>query len=165
MTIHDQLNRLYDSTADDLRYGIGVLDVPDIGRVPFVQIRYRDWTREQLDAVRESFRRGLSLTRTDHAGCPSGVYIGTREQITVQGEHGGHTSVLRAPAWDAQLDEVDEQIFQQFDAARRRHRGFVLQMQTNEWGFITTVDDAAGTAEVGDVFRCRAVPSNDHHVA
>ena len=164
MTIHERIKQLYESTADDLRYGIGVLDVPDRGLVPLIHIHYADWSLEKLDRVRGSFHGGLILVSGQRASGSCDLYLATREKITVQAERGGHTSILKAPAWDARLTEVDGQVVQRFEAARDRRRGFLLLVLAGEWEFLTAVDAAAGTAEVGECLRCRTVPSNDRHV-
>lgn len=164
MKIHEQIKQLYESTADDLRYGIGVLDLPDRGPVPLIHIHYADWSREMLEAVRGSFHGGLILVKGHRADRNCDLYLATREKITVQAKRDGHTSILEAPAWDARLTEVDGQVVRRFEAARERRRGFLLRVQAGESEFLTAVDDAAGTAEVGECLRCRTVPSNDRHV-
>ncbi len=151
MTIHEHIKQLYESTADDLRYGIGVLDVPDRGPVPLIHIHYADWSREKLDLVRESFRGGLILVNGQRASGSCDLYLATREKITVQAKQDGHTSILKAPAWDARLTEVDGQVVQRFEDARDRRRGFLLLVQAGEWEFLTAVDDAGDTATVGVV--------------
>ena len=165
MTIHEQIKQLYESTADDLRYGIGVLDVPDRGPVPLIHIHYADWSCEKLEAVRGSFRGGLILVSGQRASGSCDLYIATRQKITVQAQRGGHTSILKAPAWDAHLTEVDGQVVQRFEDARDRRRGFLLLVQAEEWEFLTAVDDAGDTATVGVVLPAKQPTPNDNPAA
>ncbi|MCK4516679.1 MAG: hypothetical protein KAU31_15570, partial [Spirochaetaceae bacterium] len=76
------------------------------------------------------------------------LHVGTRERIGIQAKQDGHTSVLRAPAWDAHLEGVDEQVVRQFETDRRRIGGFLLLVQTPEWEFLTAADDSTHTAIV-----------------
>ena len=59
---HRILKTLYDATEEDLLYGVGLLALPDQEPAPFIHVHYRDWSREKLEIVRESFRGGLVLT-------------------------------------------------------------------------------------------------------
>ena len=165
MTIHEQIKQLYESTADDLRYGIGVLDVPDRGHVPLIHIRYADWSCEKLDVIRGSFHGGLILVSGQRASGSCDLYLATREKITVQAERDGHTSILKAPAWDARLTEVDGQVVRRFEAARGRRRGFLLLVQAGEWEFLTAVDDAGDTATVGVVLPANQPTPNGNPAA
>ncbi len=150
---HRILEDLYDATEEDLLYGIGLLGLPDQEPAPFIHIHYRDWSREQLEIVRESFRGGLVLTLSCRAEGTRDLHVSTRECVAVQAREGDHTSVLRAPAWDAHLEGIDEQVVSRFEADRRRCGVFLLLMQTPEWESLSVVDDADRSPAVGTVQR------------
>ena len=59
--------------------------------------------------------------------------------------------MLRAPAWDADLEGIDEQVVRRFEAARRRLGGYLLLMQTFECEFLSAVDSASKPAQIGPV--------------
>ena len=151
------LGELYEATGEHLLFAIGALLVPGHEPAPYVHILYRDWSREKLEVVRQSFHQGLILASGKRPQGGHDLYISTRETISLQAEDGGHTSVLRAPAWDAHLPQVDEEAVQVFEANRRRTGGFVLLLQTPEWEFLTAVDDAQGGTTVGPIER-RSLP-------
>ena len=150
---HRILEDLYDATEEDLLYGVGLLALPDQEPAPFIHIHYRDWPREQLEIVRESFRAGLVLTIGKPVGGVCSVHISTREYVAVQATEGDHTSVLRAPAWDAHLEGIAEQVVRRFEVDRRRYGGFLLLLQTRKLEFLTAVEDAAGLVNVGPILR------------
>jgi hypothetical protein len=154
------LGELYEATGEDLLFAIGALLVSGQEPAPYIHVFYRDWSREQLEVVRESFRKGLILVRGKRPKGGYDLYIGTRETISLQAKDGGHTSVLRAPAWDAHLAEVNEEAAQVFEANRRRTGGFLLLLQTPEWEFLTAVDDARGGTTVGPIEK-RSLPMPD----
>ena len=151
------LDKLYQATSEDLLFAIGALLVPGQEPSPCIHILYRHWSREKLEVVRESFRDGLILVSGKRTRGGYDLYIGTRETIVLQAEDGGHTAVLRAPAWDAHLAEVNEEAVQLFEANRKRSGGFLLLIQTPEWEFLTAVDDAQGGTTVGPIEK-RSVP-------
>ena len=64
---------------------------------------------------------------------------------------------LRAPAWDAQLEDVEERAFRLSEANRKRYGGFLLLLQTPEGEFLTVVDDGSGRTMVGAVL-ARSMP-------
>lgn len=71
--------------------------------------------------------------------------------IALQAKDGGHTSVLRAPAWDAQLAKVEDQALRIFEAGRTRYGGFLLLLQTPEWEFLAGLDEISGSTSVGSI--------------
>ena len=79
------------------------------------------------------------------------LYIGTRETIALQQTEGEHTSVLKAPAWDAHLADVEDRAFRLFEINRKRHGGFLLLLQTPEWEFLTAVEDPDDRTSVGPI--------------
>jgi hypothetical protein len=85
------------------------------------------------------------------------VYIGTRETIAIQQAEGKRTSILRAPAWDADLADVEHRAFRLFEANRKRRGGFLLLVLTREWEFLTAVEDADDRTIVGAILP-RLVP-------
>ena len=155
--MNNRLRELYESTEEDLLFGIGLLALPDREPAPFIQIFYRDWSREKLEIVRESFKSGLILVSAERKAGLHHFYIGTRETVALQQKRGEHTSVLRAPAWDAHLADVEEQALQLFEINRRSRRGFLLLLQTPEWEFLTAVDEASPDTTVGPI-RERSFP-------
>ncbi len=148
---HRILEDLYDATEEDLLYGVGLMALPDQEPAPFIHIHYRDWPRQKLEIVRESFRSGLVLTFTCQTEGTRDLHVSTRERVAVQAREGDHTSVLRAPAWDAHLEGIDGQVVRQFEADRRRLGGYLLLMQTPAWEFLTAVDDTCDSTHVGRV--------------
>ncbi len=157
---HRILEDLYDATEEDLVYGIGLLALPDREPAPYIHIHYRDWSRRKLEVVRESFRGGLVSTVTEPVNGFCDVHLSTRERIGIQAERDGHTSVLRAPAWDAHLTRIDEHVARRFDADSRRYGGFLLLVQTPEWEFLAAVANARGETTLGTVQpRSMSVPS------
>ena len=148
---HRALEDLYDATEEDLLYGVGLLALPEHVPAPFIHIHYRDWSREQLGAVRESFQGGLVLTFSRRAGGTRDLHVSTRECVAVQATEGGHTSVLRAPAWDAYLEAIDEQVARRFEADRQRYGMFLLLVQTPEWEFFTATYEDGNRTIVGPV--------------
>ena len=146
---HRILEDLYHATEEDLLYGIGLLALPDREPAPYIHIHYPDWTRRKLEVVRESFKVGLILTSMTRADGRRDLHLGTRQTISVQAEQDGHTSMLRAPAWDARLSQIDASVVGQFETDRQRYGGFLLLVQTPEWEFVTVVADTTG----GDTHR------------
>ena len=117
---HRVLEDAYRATEEDLLYGVGVLALPGQEPAPFIHIHYCDWSREKLEVVRESFRAGLVLVFSDRQNGIHDLHISTRERVAIQAQQDGHTSELRAPAWDAHLEGIDEQVVRRFEADRRR---------------------------------------------
>ena len=148
---HRVLEDLYDATEEDLLYGIGLLALPNEEPAPCIHIHYRGWSREKLEIVRESFDEGLILVCGTRADGRRDLYLGTRQTISVQAEQDGHTSMLRAPAWDARLSQIDASVVGQFETNRRRYGGFLLLVQTPEWEFFTAADDGSGQARSGEI--------------
>ena len=136
---------------------IGLLALPNLEPAPYIHFHYRNWTRGMLEFVRESFTDGLILGSARRKRDKCDLVLRTREQIALQVKENGHTSVLRAPAWDAHLAEVDEAVVDKFEANRARYGSFVLLVQTTEWEFITTVYDPRGTT-VTDRIQRRIMP-------
>lgn len=145
------LKQLYEATEEDLRFGVGLLDVPGRGQVPFIQIHQPGWSREMLEIVRESFRDGLTRTETTNASETVDLYLATRQRIVIQAENRGQTGVLRAPAWDARLSNIDPAIVRRLLADQARHGGFVLLVQTPEWEFLVAVHREGTRCDIGPI--------------
>ena len=143
------LSRLYNATEEDLRYGIGTLALADQPEMPVILVRYTRWSLEQLRVVRESFQEGVILVHGRRPDGSTDLYLGTRQTIQVQVQKDGHTSVLRAPAWDAHLAHVDSQVYGGFEAQRQQTGGFLLLMQAGAGEFLTVVDEVQNRALVG----------------
>jgi hypothetical protein len=146
------LRQLCDSTEEDLIYGVGLIQLTDADPAPFIHIRYRSWSRERLEVVRESFQGGLILVSAERKPGQHHVYIGPRETIAIQQREGGHTSILRAPAWDAHLADAENRASWVFEANRKHCGGFLLLVQTPEWEFLTAVEDADDRTIVGVIW-------------
>ncbi len=149
--MHNELERLYENTVEDLLFGIGTIQLPNAKSVPIIQICYKDWSHQNLEVVRESFRDGLILTRGKRRTGAREVYLATRLRMALQAEADGHTAVLKAPAWDAHLADVEEPAFRIFEAGRQRFGGYLLVVQTAEREFLTVYDDARDRTTVGVV--------------
>jgi hypothetical protein len=147
---HSSLNDLYDATEEDLLYGIGLLAQDELQPVPIVCIHYTMWSRDQLSIVRDACRSGVALNITTRPDGLADLHIATHQRLAIQTRDSEHTSVLKAPAWDANLEAISETVVHQFEAERRRLGGYVLLMQTPELEFLTAVD-AAGGALLGPI--------------
>lgn len=159
----NSLRRLYDASEEDMAYGIGVIDLGTVPPAPIISIHYRDWTREQLELVRESFKSGIVLTCTAKSPGVHHVHLATEETISFQQAEGGHTTLLRAPAWDADLGVVEEAAFQVFEASRQAQGGFLVLLQTAEWEFLAAFDDRCDGVEVGPIQpRTLPMPQDSH---
>jgi len=143
------MKELYESTAEDLLFGIGVLQMPGCRPAPYIHVHYRDWPREKLDVVRESFQSGIILVSARRKSGVHDVYIATRERAAVQCRENGKTSVLRCPAWNAHLESVEHKVFAFFERSKQAFGGFLLLLQTPEWEFMTGVDEIRDSAAVG----------------
>ena len=75
------LKQLYDATQEDMRYAIGTMDLGTGPPAPIICIHYRDWSREQLEVVRETFESGIILTSAECRPGVHHVYLATRETI------------------------------------------------------------------------------------
>ena len=144
------LRDLYDAAAEDVVFGLGLMPVSDGQCVPYLHLFYRDWCREMLEIIRESFGSGLVLTHSERTPGRIDVFIATREQVAVHGFCGGETSILRAAAWDAQLADVEAVASRVFEDERARQGHYVVLMQTREWEFLTSVSLDGSTA-IGDI--------------
>lgn len=145
------LEQLYQATEEDLAYGIGTIAAPGNRAVPFIQVCYRQWTREKLELVRSTFKAGVAVTISRPTGGTCDIHVSTRTRITVQAEQAGHTSVLRAPAWDARLAGMHEAVVRRFEAGRVKSGGFLLALITAAWQYVTAVDDIRDRTIVGPI--------------
>jgi hypothetical protein len=116
LPLNHELGQLYESAGEDLPFGIDTIQLQDLKLAPIVQIHHKDWSRLELEVVRESFRDGLILTSGKRHTDERDLYIATRQRMAIQADHGGDTSVLRSPAWDAHLAKVEERVFRVFEA-------------------------------------------------
>ncbi len=156
------LRELYESTEEDMTFGVGLIQLPDAEPAPYIHVFYQDWSREKLEVVSESSKSGLILVSAERKPGLHHLYIGTRETIALQQTEGEHTSVLKAPAWDTHLADVEGQAFRQFEINRKRHGGFLLLLQTPEWEFLTAVEDPDDQTVVGPIQeRSLPIPSGN----
>ena len=149
MTIVDKsiLKAMYEASEQDLTYGIGLIGVEGAALpLPMIQCFYRGWSEEMLRVVAETLRGGVELSlKADQ------VYLATRERIEGREYDGRDTSILRAPAWDARLENPDPEAVQLFDANSDALAHFVLIFQTPEWECVTIVHKPTGETQVGAV--------------
>ena len=147
---HHHLTQLHESTEEDMRFGVGTIMMPDGQPCPIINIHYADWSREKLEVVRESFMGGVILSSAERRPGVHDVYIGTRESIAIQQQVGEHTSILRAPAWDARLEGIEPAVLRQFDQAYSMLGRFLLILQTDRWAFEADVTEC-GTIKLGKI--------------
>jgi hypothetical protein len=146
-----ELAKLYESTAEDLLFGMGSLRLPNVGLVPLIHVHYPLWSREELELIRQSFYGGLILVSGRRSGQLLDVYIATKERIVLQAQKDGQTDVLRGPAWDARLASVTETVFAMFNAQRQSYGGFLLLVQTPALEFLAAVDETNDHTHVGSI--------------
>ena len=147
----DQLNSAYESTAEDLRYGIGLLVDAHRRSTPIIAVRYASWPPPKLEVVRESFVDGLTVDHKIVDSDTVDVYVATRQEISLQSTAKGHTHVMRAPAWDARLAAVAPQVVWRFVDNRRQIGGFLVLVQAGCRQFTTYVDDRNDQTVVGPI--------------
>jgi len=153
------LENLYEATGEDLLFAVGAMLTPGQGPAPYIHIFYPGWSRAKLEVVRESFRDGLILVSGRRPNGLRDLYLGTRKKLALQASNGQDTPVLRAPAWDARLAQVNDEAVHLFEANRKRSGGFLLLVQTLEWEFLTAVDDASTGTTIGPIEkRSRPMP-------
>ncbi len=141
------LKAIYEASEQDLLYGIGLIGVEGaVLPVPMIQCFYRGWSREMLRVVAETLKSGVELRLK-----PDCVYLATRERIEGREYDGRNTSILRAPAWDARLEDPDPEAVQLFDANSEALGHFVLILQTPEWACVIIVHKPTGATQVGPV--------------
>lgn len=134
------LRDLYQAAAEDVVFGMGLMPVSAAQSAPYFHFFYRDWAREMLEIVGESFGAGLTLAASERTPGRLDIFVATRERVAVHGFRDGETTILRAAAWDAQLSDVDAQAFRRFDGERIRNGRYLVLMQTPEWEFLTSVN-------------------------
>lgn len=149
MTMVDDssLKTMYEASEQELRYGIGLLGTEDmVMPVPMFLCFYRDWTQETMGAVATALKGGVELSfSSDH------VYLASRDRIEGREHHGTDTSILRAPAWDASLENPDPHAVRRFDAHSDALGYFLLILQTPDWECVTIVHKSSGATQVGAV--------------
>ncbi len=155
------LQSLYDTTEEDFRYGIGLMAIPGRGPVPLIGVHYSDWPRDKLGIIRQSFHGGIVLSTKAKADGDFDVHLATRQKIVVRSEHDGHTSVLRAPAWNAHLTGVDATVVRRFEDRRRKCGGFLFLVQAGEWEFTALVNDGGRRPQVGPIMPRSDTPQGD----
>ena len=80
------LEQLYEATAEDLLFAMGTMVVPGGRPSPYIHVFYRNWTREKLEVVRDTFRGGLVLTVGKQPAGRGDLHIATREVISLESE-------------------------------------------------------------------------------
>jgi len=125
----NEVVRLYHATEEALRFAIGALTLESGVSAPLIQIAYSDWPLWKLSTVRDALAGGVTLQSTDmRTGCR--IHIASRERMSISIRDDPHTSVLSAPAWDAQLEDVASSVWRRFEADRQGFGAFVLVLQS-----------------------------------
>jgi hypothetical protein len=151
------LKQLYDASVQDLLYGIGLLGAEGSSvPIPMIQCFYRDWSEAMLRVVADALRGGVELSFK-----PGFVYLATRERIEGRQYDGQGTSILRAPAWNARLENPDPEAVRLFDATSDVLAHFVLILQTPEWECVVLVHKPTGATRVGPLQRPK-LPTPPH---
>lgn len=151
MEHQDVLEQLYHATEEDLLYAVGLLAGADQNPAPLIQVHYGDWSREQLAVIRAAFTDGISLLQERQTGQDHSFHLATQQAVTIQVADGEETSILRAPAWDAHLVNVDGSAAAQFAVERQRLGGFLLLIQARESEFLAAVDDSTEQVHLGPI--------------
>ncbi len=155
------LQSLYDTTEEDFRYGIGLMAIPGRGPVPLIGVHYSDWPGDKLAIIRQSFHGGIVLSTKAKPDGDFDVHLATRQKIVIRSEHNGHTSVLRAPTWNAHLTGVDAKVVGRFEDGCRSRGGFFLLLQAGAWEFTTLVNDGDRQPVVGAIIPRSAPTQGD----
>ena len=109
----NELKDLYDASAQDLRFGIGLIAHEECEHIPIICIQYMDWPREVLEAVRDSMRSGIKLNRCQRGDGRIDLILETRERAQLSGCDGDHTGIIRFPSWDARLEGIEPAVLLQ----------------------------------------------------
>jgi len=151
------LQALYESTEEDILFAVGLIQLPGQSLTPYVHIHYPNWTHSQLAIVRNAFEDGLTLSVAAVSAGLGDIHLATCQRVTLRCDDGGQTSVLRGPAWSAQLEHIRADVVEAFALNRRRCGWCLVLLQTPAWQFTTTVLDAPQRALVGPI-RPRTTP-------
>ncbi len=149
--MNQKLQELYESTAEEIIFGVGEMCLPNCRPAPYIHIFYKDWSRTKLELVRGSFKNRLILVSAKRPDNTYDMFIATGEKITLRHCQKGHTSVLRAPAWSAHLDRVEAAAVDRFEVQRNQYGGFLLLVQTPEWEFVTAINDPSGNTVIRSI--------------
>jgi len=146
----NELKALYDASAQDLRFGIGLMAHEKCEHIPVICIHYTGWPREVQEAVRDSMRSGVKLNCCQRDDGLFDLFLETRERAQLAGCDGDHTGIIRFPSWDARLEGIEPAVLLQFDKGRKMLGRFLLIVQTDEWAFQVEVSDC-GANWVGKI--------------
>ncbi len=155
------MDPLYHATAEDFAFGVGLLALPDVEPAPLIQLHYPGWSRAQLVLVCQVLRRGLSLIISEPAHNHCDLHLSSVERAALKARCGDHTSVLRAPAWDAHLPGIDSDVIRQFQVNREPIGGYLLLLQTPAVECLLAINDPTGAVMLGSIRpRSFAVPTD-----
>ena len=135
----EKLTELYDASAQDLRFGIGVMVGADDEQLPVISIYYATWPKEMLEVVRESMRCGITLDRVQRRDGLVDLILATRERSEVHARDHQQTEVIRFPSWDTRLEGIESNVVEHFDRGRQLLERFLLIVQTDRWMFESVV--------------------------
>ena len=153
------LNKLRESSQDDLIFGIGLLE----DNIPYIHLFCENWSREVLTLVRslillEGLRMQVKRLPDHHFS----LYMATCVKVRVEAKTDGHTSILQCPAWDATLEPIEPDAFFMFEAGRIKLGTYSLLFQAPEWEFLCTRDRKSPLMEAEDVSqRTRPLPPDE----
>ena len=150
------LRQLYEGSAEDVQFGIGTLVLDDGVSVPCVVVHQPSWIRELLEILKKNFVHGVECRIERGSGQTASLFLATRDRVTVQAELTGELHALRAPAWDARLEQVAIDVIDSFEAERQRAGGFMLVLQSAAWELVVGV--MLGGSCQGTTIRPRALP-------
>jgi hypothetical protein len=146
----EELKDLYDTSAQDLRFGIGVMAGNDGEHVPVICIHYSDWPKEMLEAIRKSMRSGITISRIVRDDGSFDLSLATRERSEVRARNDHETGIIRFPSWDARLECIEVGVLEEFDRGRDSLGRFLLIVQTDRWAFEGVMTEG-GTIKLGNI--------------
>lgn len=145
-----ELKALYDASAQDLRFGIGVMATDNGEHAPVICIHYANWPLDILESIRESMASGITLNRVERNDGSFNLILSTIERAVVQAMDRHQTDIIRFPSWDARLEGIEAGVLEQFDKGYELLGRFLLIVQTNRWMFESVVM-GDGTLKMGNI--------------
>lgn len=152
------LEQLYDTSADDVRFCLGHMEMLPGVLLPAICIAYGNWPPGLLDAVRDAFHDGLSLDINRNPDGSATLTIATRQLVQLELEESGQTDVLRAPAWSATLEHVAARSADGFNRDRTQTGGCLLVLRTAREAFGCWMPRDAPHVVLGDVCPASTLP-------
>ena len=157
-----RLQALYESTAEDMLFAVGLIQLSGQQLRPYIHIHYPGWGCDKLAVVRHVFKDGLTLSAGSGADNESELHLATRQRVMLQCDEGGETSVLRSPAWSAQFENVRTEVVESFVLNRRHCGGFAVLLQTPDWEFTSVLNDETDSTSIGPIrSHCTPIPPGE----